>query len=126
MFESSALVIIKRMYEAKGMVLNPEDYVFTNILTRKRQGPGAFNTKFNQLKAHLNYGDEYTLYSTRLVYISDRIVNGTPLSLIAQNCGNSTRMIEERYQDIMLKVNSAPLIQRHGQEESFNEFMPLV
>lgn len=125
-FESSALVVIKRMYEAKGRVLNPEDYVFSNLLTRKRQGPAAFNAKFKEMHDHFGYGDEFTLYSTRSVYISDRIVQGSPISLIAQQCGNSSRIIEDRYQDVILRVNAAPLIKRNGQADGSDDYFPIV
>jgi len=125
-FESAALILVKKLYESKGWVINPEDYVFSNLLTRKRQGPQDFNKKFNQMTDDLGYGDEYTLYSTRSVYISDRIIQGTPLSLIAQNCGNSVRVIEDSYQDIILKVNAEPLLKRTAKDGDNSEFISVI
>ena len=126
LFESASLVLMKAIYESKGWKLNPEDYVFANILNRQRQTSQSFNKLFNQMKDDLGYGDEFTLYSTRSVYISDRIVQGSPLSLIAQQCGNSTRVIEERYQDVILKINSDQLIKRNQTEQSREEFVPVI
>ena len=126
LFESASLVLMKAIYESKGWKLNPEDYVFANILNRQRQTSQSFNKLFNQMKDDLGYGDEFTLYSTRSVYISDRIVQGSPLSLIAQQCGNSTRVIEERYQDVILKINSDQLTKRNQTEQSREEFVPVI
>jgi site-specific recombinase XerD len=125
-FQSPALVILKRMYEEKGFTLNPEDYVFMNTLNRRRLGPQGFNKRFKTMHEDLFWAKNYTLYSTRSVYISDRIVQGTPISLIAQNCGNSVRIIESDYRDVILKLHVDPLVQRRFSEEEQGEYMPLV
>lgn len=125
-FESSALVILKKMYESKGRVLNQNDYVFSNLMTRQRQGPQLFNKIFKLMHEELGYGPEYTLYSTRSVYISDRILQNTPISLIAQNVGNSSRIIEERYMDIILRLNTGPLTQRILHPDSPSEWISPV
>ena len=116
-------MLVKKIYELRGLVVGPEDYVFANILTRQRQGPYDSNKKFTQMKEDLGYGSEYALYSTQSVYISDRIVQGSPLSLSAQNWGNSTRVIKENYQHIILKVNAEPLLKRNAKDGAVGEFV---
>ena len=125
-FQSPALVILKRMYEEKGFTLHPEDYVFMNTLNRKRLGPQGLNNKFKEMHNDLFWAENYTLYSTRSIYISDRIIQGTPITLIAQNCGNSVRIIEKDYRDVILKLHVEPLVQRRFSETEGGEYMPLV
>lgn len=121
-FQSPVLINLQELYKSKKLILTPDDYVFTNILNRTRLGPQGFNAKWKEMAGDLGYGPEFTLYSTRSTYISDRIVQGTPLSMIAQNCGNSSRMIEERYRDIILQLNKNPLVQRRISEDDDGEF----
>jgi integrase len=126
-FMSPALINLRKMYEDKGLTLTPEDYVFINTLNGKRLGPAGFNDKWKRMAEDLGYPPDYTLYSTRSVYISDRIIQGSPISLIAQNCGNSVRVIEQDYKDVILKLNTDPLVQRaNNQEDGDSEYMPLV
>lgn len=125
-FQSGALINIKALYEERGFTLNPEDFVFMNIRTRKQMGPKPFNDRFNMIANALGWPEQYTLYSSRSTYISDRIIQGTPLSLIAQNVGNSVRVIEDDYKDIILKLHADPLTQRRTVESPAEEYSPLV
>ena len=45
-----------------------------------------------------------TMYTLRHTYISRSIERGTPLTLIAENCGTSVRMIEDTYAKTIAKV----------------------
>ena len=125
-FQSPSLITLQELYRSRKVPLSPNSYIFSNILNGTRLAAQGFNRKWKQMAEDLGYGPEYTLYSTRSTYISDRIIQGTPLSMIAQNCGNSSRMIEERYRDIILKLNKSPLIQRRLDEDDDSEFVPLV
>jgi integrase len=44
-----------------------------------------------------------SLYTLRHTYISEAIERNTPLTIIAENCGTSVRMIETNYAHILLK-----------------------
>ena len=109
-FQSSVLVQLREIYRDKGLSIDPESYVFTNTFNGCRLWPQGFNSKWKLMSEELGYPSEYSLYSSRSTCITDRIINGTPLSLIAQNAGNSSRDIEESYRDVILQNNIAVMI----------------
>lgn len=125
-FSSPVFILLKKMYSTRGIEPTPEDYVFLNVFNRKQLSVQGFNSKFKEMHADLGYGPQFTMYSTRSTYISDKIIQGAPLSLISQNCGNSARVIEQSYQDIILKRNAAVLLERKAFSEESKEFLPLV
>ena len=124
-FQSPVLIQLREIYRDKGLSIDPESYVFTNTLNGNRLGPQGFNGKWKLMAEELGYPPEYTLYSTRSTYITDRIINGTPLSLIAQNAGNSSRVIEESYKDVILQNNISVMTQRNGLEDDSDDFISL-
>ena len=42
-------------------------------------------------------------YALRHAYISEAIENNVPLTVVAENCGTSVRMIEETYAKVLLQ-----------------------
>lgn len=125
-FESPVLLQLLEAYKDKGVPIGPDGYVFTNILNGTKLGPQGFNRKWKDMAEELGYGPEFTLYSTRSTYITDRIINGTPISLIAQNAGNSVSIIESSYRDVIMKTNTAVMTQRQKYEEDDSDFKPLI
>lgn len=125
-FQSPVLIQLREIYKEKGITLTPDSYVFLNTLNGKKISPQGFNRKWKDMSEELGYGPEYSLYSTRSTYITDRIINGTPLSMIAQNAGNSSRMLESRYRDIIMKTNTRVMTQRAGLKDDDTEFRSLV
>lgn len=117
---------LRAMYQDKGFKLGPQNYVFTNILNGKPMTTQVFTACFKEMRSELGWGEEFTLYSSRSTYISDAIIQGVPLSMIAQQCGNSSAMIEDRYRDIILKKNSDILLGRTDRDKTESEFRSIL
>jgi integrase len=54
-----------------------------------------------------------TIYSLRHTHISDAIISGMPLTVLAENCGTSVAMIERNYAKAIAATRSR-LIETHG------------
>ncbi|MGY0194621.1 tyrosine-type recombinase/integrase [Leptothrix sp. BB-4] len=59
-----------------------------------------FTTLLRRLKLDSGSGGKRTLYSLRHTYITHMLLDRTPASLIAKQCGTSTAMIEAHYSHI--------------------------
>ena len=55
---------------------------------------------------------DFTLYCLRGFYITQSILNGIDITLIAKNCGNSPNTIYKHYEFINMEMNTHKLIQR--------------
>lgn len=129
--QTPVFLLLLKMYEGKGFTPTPEDYCFLNIFNRQQLSTQPFTAKFKELHRFLELGKEYTLYSCRSTYITERIIAGVPLSMIAKNVGNSERVIADRYEDVILKRNADVMLQRKNAaylkgKRDPNEFSPLV
>jgi integrase len=54
-----------------------------------------------------------TIYSLRHTHISDAVVSGMPLTILAENCGTSVRMIESNYAKAIAATRSR-VVERYG------------
>jgi integrase len=124
--KSPSLIYMKLLCEGLSMNLTGEDYVFMNIRSRKHQPTPTWNALFAEMHEQLGYGPETTLYSCRSTYLTEKILLGVPLSVLADQCGNSARVIEEDYKDLILKRNSSVLLVQPTVEGLKDEFTPLT
>ena len=64
---------------------------------------------------HEYEGYRHCFYALRHAYISEAIENNVPLTVIAENCGTSVRMIEETYAKVLFEKKRDFVEQRRSQ-----------
>ncbi|ELA6660067.1 TPA: tyrosine-type recombinase/integrase [Vibrio vulnificus] len=82
--------------------IKSKDFVFSTKYTDRPTYNKIFNELIEDLQSRhlLTTSKNFTLYSLRHSYITRCIENNVPLSLIAEVCGTSLKMIEDHYSHI--------------------------
>lgn len=126
LIKSPCLIYMMLMCEGLGYQLRPDDYVFMNLRGRRHQPVAGWNGLFKQMHRELGMEPNYTLYSCRSTYITEKLLLGVPLSVLADQCGNSARMIEDEYKDILLKRHASVLLVNPTEEGMQHEYTPMI
>jgi site-specific recombinase XerD len=82
------------------------DYLFT-MENGSRWKPSDQTRKFKAALEKARLPDDGSMYALRHSYISTSIEGGIPLNLIAENCGTSVRMIEQKYSHVLVEKKRA-------------------
>ena len=101
-----------------------KDYVFMDMLGRN-QGKVFERHSFYRLWKELMSSAKLTRldfspYSLRGFYITQSILNGIDLLLIAKNCGNSLNTIMKHYEFIKMESQTKDLIKRRNIQEEIS------
>ena len=101
-----------------------KDFVFMDMLGRN-QGKVFERHSFYRLWKELMYSAklnriEFSPYSLRGFYITQSILNGIDLLLIAKNCGNSLNTIMKHYEFIKMESQTKDLIKRRNIQEEIS------
>ena len=101
-----------------------KDYVFMDMLGRN-QGKSFERHSFYRLWKELMSSAKLTRlqfspYSLRGFYITQSILNGIDLLLIAKNCGNSLNTIMKHYEFIKMESQTKDLIKRRNIQEEIS------
>ena len=101
-----------------------KDYVFMDMLGRN-QGKVFESHSFYRLWKELMSSAKLTRldfspYSLRGFYITQSILNGIDLLLIAKNCGNSLNTIMKHYEFIKMESQTKDLIKRRNIQEEIS------
>lgn len=123
-----ASLLISANTKYKDLVKGLNDYETIERLSRVRSTDFVFATQYSQRPTYdkifnelveslqskhlLTNSKNFTLYSFRHSYITRCIENNVPLSLIAEVCGTSLKMIEDHYShiEIMSKASRKHLL----------------
>ena len=112
------VIVPKGKTGARVVTLTPEGVAFfrrmakgkqpTDLLLPRADGqPWGKSHQHRPIKVALKAAGlpvSATMYALRHTYISKSIERGTPLTLIAENCGTSVKMIEDTYAKTIAKV----------------------
>lgn len=93
--------------------LQPHRLVFVNYRgeSQKHYMP-MFNIILTALNLQTdNKGQDLSLYSLRHFYITQRLLAGVDIHLLARNCGNSVKQIERHYSHVIPRMNVRKLTQ---------------
>ena len=101
-----------------------KDFVFMDMLGRN-QGKVFERHSFYRLWKELMFSAklnriEFSPYSLRGFYITQSILNGIDLLLIAKNCGNSLNTIMKHYEFIKMESQTKDLIKRRNIQEEIS------
>ena len=101
-----------------------KDFVFMDMLGRN-QGKVFERHSFYRLWKELMLAAklnriEFSPYSLRGFYITQSILNGIDLLLIAKNCGNSLNTIMKHYEFIKMESQTKDLIKRRNIKEEIS------
>ena len=108
---------LKQYYRDK-FGINPEDNqpVFMEMFGRRK------GNSFDRYALYRIWGElmrdcklnriDFTLYCLRGFYITQSILNGVDITMIAKNCGNSPNTIYKHYEFINMEINTHNLIKR--------------
>ena len=78
---------------SNGKPMTKKMYIYFNIFLEE------YNMKIN------NNGEKRSLYSFRHFYITESLLKGIPIYFIAEQCGNSVRIIEKNYAHVTNLMN---------------------
>ena len=100
-------------YEAQGITLEPDDYVFIDVCGR-RQGQQldkyVLNRLFRELMSYAELNRiKFTPYHLRHFYITQRLMNGVDIVLLSENAGNSPAVILNNYAHIKTRLATQEL-----------------
>ena len=115
---------LMEFYESQGITLGPDDYMFIDLLGR-RKGQQIDRFVLNRLFTELmHYAGltriKFTPYHLRHFYITQRLMNGVDVVLLSENAGNSPQVLLQSYSHIKTKLATQELNKqrkRSSQEE---------
>jgi hypothetical protein len=115
---------LMEFYESQGITLGPDDYMFIDLLGR-RKGQQIDRFVLNRLFTELmHYAGltriKFTPYHLRHFYITQRLMNGVDVVLLSENAGNSPQVLLQTYSHIKTKLATQELNKqrkRSSQEE---------
>jgi len=76
--------------------------------TKPKDLHGAFELFLKSIKLHKNkQGKKFSFYSLRHTYATRKLLEGTPMHLLARQMGTSTQMIEAYYSKVTARMSAA-------------------
>ena len=84
------------------------EYVFVlQDGTKPKDLHGAFETLLKSIALHTNkQGKKFSLYSLRHTYATKKLLEGTPMHLLARQMGTSTAMLEAHYSKVTSRMSA--------------------
>ena len=107
---------LREFYESEGVEVSPDDFVFIDLEGR-RKGQQIDKYVLNRLFRELIHyckltRIKFTPYHLRHFYITQRLMNGVDIVLLATNAGNSPKIIYDTYSHIRTSIATQELNQQ--------------
>ena len=75
--------------------------------TKPKDLHGAFEALLKSIELHTNkQGKKFSLYSLRHTYATKKLLEGTPMHLLARQMGTSTAMLEAHYSKVTSRMSA--------------------
>ena len=107
---------LREFYESEGIEVSPDDFVFLDLEGR-RKGQHIDKYVLNRLFRELMHYSKldrikFTPYHLRHFYLTQRLMNGVDIVLLATNAGNSPKVIYDTYSHIRTSLATQELNQQ--------------
>ena len=125
----SFFVRLIEFYEAQGITLEPDDYMFVDVSGRRKGqqiDKYVLNRLFRELMSYAGLERiKFTPYHLRHFYITQRLMNGVDVVLLSENAGNTPQVLLQSYSHVKTKLATQELNKtrkRSSREEIGIEF----